>query len=151
MSTLARPWRRWAVAAPAGSFVIAAFVLAPGGVPAIGIPAALEVGVGGVASSSPSVAHTDPTAGVVPRGTSNPTGRTTAQNPGTLPHTGTGSGSHPRTVASASDGVTVVSAQQPVVVTTGGEPGDDDSQRPTSSPTPSPSPTGSWGGGPGDE
>lgn len=149
MSTLARPWLRWAVAAPAGSFVIAAFVLAPGGVPAIGIPAALEVGVGGVASSSPSVAHTDPTVGVVPRSTTNPTGTTTAQNPGTVPHAGTGLGSRLRTVASPSGGVTVVSAQQPVVVTTGGEPGDN--ERPTSSPSPSPSATGSWGGGPGDE
>jgi len=153
MSSLTRPWRRWAIAAPAGSFVIAVFVLAPGGIPAIGMPAALEVGAGGQSSPSPSGALPAPTAGSTPRGAATPVAGGTAPNAAATARTVAGTGSHPRNAPSTSSGVTVVSAQQPVVVTAGGgQPGDDDSsQQPTRSPGPSPSPTGSWGGGPGDE
>jgi len=55
MSALGRPWRRWAVAAPAGTFLVAVFVLAPGGIPAIGMPSALEVGAGRPAAPAASV------------------------------------------------------------------------------------------------
>jgi hypothetical protein len=152
MSSLARPWRRWAIAAPAGSFVIAVFVLAPGGIPAIGMPAALEVGAGGQATQSTAGSHVMSSVATGPRSTSHPTKASSSQNPGTSTRTVTGAGSRPTVVPSSDGGVTVVSAQQPVVVSGGGESGDDGNEPgPSRSPNPSASPTGSGGGGPGDQ
>jgi hypothetical protein len=156
MSSLARPWRRWAVAAPASSFVIAVFVLAPGGIPAIGMPVAVEVGAGAPAGQAGDPGRPSPapqaSAGL-PSGAPGQHGRGTS--------TGHGTSGVTRIPASrSSDGtVTVVSAQQPVVVTAGGgEPGDDGSGTgpthtpgPSPSVSPSPSPAGSGVGGPGDE
>ena len=151
MSALGRPWRRWAVAAPAGTFLVAVFVLAPGGIPAIGMPSALEVGAGRPAAPAAS----DPAGSASHRAGKPATPAAAVHRTGRLAHGGS-SPTPPASTSSAGGDVTVVSAPQPVVVTTGsgpGEPGDDGnpSHNPSPSSTPSPSPTGSWGGGPGDE
>jgi len=68
VSALGRPWRRWAVAAPAATFLVAVFVLAPGGIPSIGMPSALEVGAGhpSTAPTHPSAAGANTTHGHMP-------------------------------------------------------------------------------------
>ena len=151
MSSLARPWRRWAVAAPTGTFVIAVFVLAPGGIPAIGMPGTVEVGAGTPIAAAPGTAQVNQG-----RPHSATSGSGVPTSPGEATSIRTGPSRGPRGASAPSDsGVTVVSAQHPVVVLTGGEPGDDGGPTPTPSqaatPTSSPSPS-SWGGrGPGDE
>lgn|GEM_PF-3256316 len=156
MSALGRPWRRWAVAAPAATFLVAVFVLAPGGIPSIGMPSALEVGAG-----HPSTAPTHPSAA---GGGSHPAGKSaaaaTASHTEGSTHAGEPGPTRPVTAASTGSALTVVSAPQPVVVTTGGDdggPGGDgsgDDGHPTGSQSPSPSPTasptGSGGDGSGD-
>ncbi len=148
MTALARPWRRWAVAAPAGSFVIAVFVLAPGGIPAIGMPAAVEVGAGTRAGPTATPGRTDPVAPVALPSTAHPSAAGAGQGGGAPSRPGT----RPAAGTSTPTGVTVVSAQQPVVVTTGGEPGDDGGHPSPSGSAASPSPSASSGGdGPGDQ
>jgi hypothetical protein len=167
MSPLATPWRRWAVAAPAATFVVAVLVLAPGGIPSVGLPAAVEVGAGtsGEHTGSGAVVDQASTTGDEAGGSAAPSAGTHGSRSGGETSVGstTGGTSRPGTTrpsAEPSDNVTVVSAQQPVVVDPGGWGGgdgdgagddngagdDDHSPSPSHSPRPSPSPTGSRGG-----
>jgi hypothetical protein len=153
MSALSRPWRRWAVAAPALTFVIAAFVLAPGGVQPIGMPSSVEVGTGGHARSSEPVTQQKPAHPAHPATAPTPAG-TRATSTGTTPTRPTSpSTGRPVVAGPSSTPVTVITAQQPVVIT-GGEPGDDGwGHHPTGSPSPEP-PDGNGGGSddpPGDQ